>query len=92
MKKENKNNIIEIQELLIEYPIYLKKEDGEFFWNNKLIPNPINLNDSKYELLTSSVLNIEFMEAKNIPENYTKTSIKIGEKDYTVYQNSNKDY
>ena len=38
--------IKEIQELLIEYPIYLKKEDGEFFWNNKLIPNPINLNDN----------------------------------------------
>ena len=38
--------IKEIQELLIEYPINLKKEDGELFWNNKLIPNPINLNNN----------------------------------------------
>ena len=48
--------------------------------------------DKKYEILTSSVLNIEFMDAKDIPKNYTKTTIKISEKEYTVYQDNNKDY
>ena len=68
--------------------IGLKDENGGIYLF-KVVDGKI---DKKYELLTSSILNIEFVEAKDIPENYSKTSIKIGEKEYTVYQNDNKDY
>ena len=48
--------------------------------------------DKKYELLNSIGMNIEFMDAKDIPDDYSKTVININDKDYTVYQNENKDY
>ena len=83
----------------VEIPAYVSEELGLTFIGLKDDNGAIYLFkvvdgkiDKKYELLTSSILNIEFVDAKNIPENYSKTSIKIGEKEYTVYQNGNKDY
>ena len=83
----------------VEIPAYVSEELGLTFIGLKDDSGAIYLFkvvdgkiDKKYELLTSSILNIEFVDAKNIPEKYSKTSIKIGEKEYTVYQNGNKDY
>ena len=46
---------------------------------------------SRYELLTNSGLTIKFKEPSNVLSDYTKTSIKIGEKEYTAYKYK-KDY
>ena len=47
---------------------------------------------TRYELLTSKGLTIEFKEPTEVLEGYTKTSLKIGEKEYTVYQNKYTNY
>lgn len=46
----------------------------------------------RYELLTTKGLTVKFKEPKEIIDGYTKTTIKIGDKEYTAYQNKYKDY
>jgi len=47
---------------------------------------------TRYELLTTKGLSVEFKEPKKVPDDYTKVAIKIGDKEYTAYQNKYKDY
>ena len=47
---------------------------------------------TRYELLTTKGLSIEFKEPKKILDGYKKTTIKIGDKEYTAYQNKYKNY
>jgi len=47
---------------------------------------------TRYELLTTKGLSVEFKEPKEVLDGYTKTTIKIGDKEYTVYQNDYKNY
>ena len=47
---------------------------------------------TRYELLASKGLTIEFKEPKEELEGYTKTTIKIDDKEYTAYQNKYTDY
>ncbi len=47
---------------------------------------------TRYELLTTEGLSVEFKEPTKVLEGYTKTTIKIGEKEYTAYQNKYKGY
>ena len=46
----------------------------------------------KYELLSSKGLSIEFINAKSIPDGYSKTEITVDGKVYTAYQNKYKNY
>ena len=68
--------------------IGLKDENGAIYLykyeNNKIT--------DRYELLTSKGLTIEFKEPTEELEGYTKTTIKIANKEYTVYQNKYTDY
>ena len=46
----------------------------------------------KYEVLTTKGITVEFKEPSKVLDGYKKTTIKIGDKDYTAYQNKYKDY
>ena len=65
------------------------KDDKGTIYLFKLIDGKI---DKKYEILNSTGINIEFIDAKNIPEGYSKTVIDVNGKEYTVYQNEYKNY
>ena len=68
--------------------IGLKDENGAIY----LYKYEDNKITDRYELLTSKGLTIEFKEPTEELEGYTKTTIKIADKEYTVYQNKYTDY
>ena len=82
-----------------EIPAYTSEELGLTLIGLKDENNAIYLykyEDNKitdrYELLTSKGLTIEFKDPTEELEGYTKTTIKIADKEYTVYQNKYTDY
>ena len=65
------------------------KDKNDLIYLYKVVDGKIT---TRYELLTTKGLSVEFKEPKSVPKDYKKVSVKIGAKEYTAYQNDYKDY